>query len=251
MHLFTGSEALRNAGGHSSRPRADNAIYQLADVIKRLQAYRFPVMSNDWTIGNFKAESAVTPPPLGPAMARFAANPNDTEAAEILSQDPENVGKLRTTCVATMLKGGHADNALPQSASVIFNCRLFPGMHAREVEQKLAEIAGPGVEIRNPFKDVVESDASPLRPDVLAAVTKAVHTIRPGVPLVPEMAVYTTDGSYFRGAGIPTYGVSGLFMKQSDDFAHGLNERVSVSAFYDELAYWHTLLTEVGRSVKR
>jgi acetylornithine deacetylase/succinyl-diaminopimelate desuccinylase-like protein len=182
-------------------------------------------------------------------MARFAANPNDTQAAEILSQDPENVGKLRTTCVATMLKGGHADNALPQSASVIFNCRLFPGMHATEVQQKLAEVAGPGVEIRNPFKDVVESDASPLRPDVVAAVTKAVHTIRPGVPLVPEMAVYTTDGSYFRGAGIPTYGVSGLFMKQSDDFAHGLRTRRS-QCLHDELAYWHTLLT-VGRNVKR
>ena len=242
---------VRNAGGHSSRPRADNAIYDLADVIERLRAHRFPVMSNEWTLGNFRAEAAVTPPPVGPAMARFAANPADAEAAEILSQHPETVGKVRTTCVATLLAGGHADNALPQSASVTFNCRLFPGMHAAEVERALRKVAGDGVEVRLTSGSVNESDASPLRSDVLAAVTRAVHANHPGLQLVPEMAVYTTDGTYFRRAEIPTYGVGAVYLRPKDDFSHGLDERIQTDVFYQGLTHWHVLLTEIGRSVTR
>jgi acetylornithine deacetylase/succinyl-diaminopimelate desuccinylase-like protein len=241
---------VRNPGGHSSMPRADNAIYELADVVKRLQAVSFPVMSNDWTRGNFAAEAKVTPPPLGPAMARFAANPDDAEAAEILSASPEHVGKLRTTCVATLLRGGHAENALPQSATATFNCRLFPGMRADAVEQRLRQAAGPNVEVERVF-DLPESDASPLRADVLEAVTRAVHATHPGLPIVPEMAPYTTDGNFFRSAGIPTYGVSAVYLKPSDDLSHGLDERVPVDAFYDGLTHWHVLLTEVGRRVPR
>jgi acetylornithine deacetylase/succinyl-diaminopimelate desuccinylase-like protein len=239
---------VRNRGGHSSMPREDNAIYELADVIKRLQAVTFPVMSNDWTRGNFAAEAKVTSPPLGPAMARFAANPQDAEAAAILSRSPENVGKLRTTCVATLLRGGHAENALPQLATATFNCRLFPGMSADEVEQRLKQAAGPNVEVERVF-DLVESDASPLRDDVLDAVTRAVHATHPKLPVVPEMVPYTTDGNFFRSAGIPTYGVSAVYLKPSDELTHGLDERVPVDVFYSGLTHWHVLLTEVGRHV--
>jgi acetylornithine deacetylase/succinyl-diaminopimelate desuccinylase-like protein len=238
---------VRNPGGHSSRPRADNAIYQLADVIDRLRAHQFPVMSNDWTLGNFRAEAGVTPPPLGSAMAKFAADPADAEAARILSQYPETVGKLRTTCVATLLAGGHADNALPQSATVTFNCRLFPGMHAAEVERTLKQVAGDGVEVRQASGSVVESDASPLRSDVVAAVTRAVHATHPGLQLVPEMAPYTTDGSHFRRAGIPTYGVGAVYLRPKDDFSHGLDERLETDVFYQGLTHWYVLLREVGR----
>jgi acetylornithine deacetylase/succinyl-diaminopimelate desuccinylase-like protein len=239
---------VRNPGGHSSMPRAENAIYELADVIKRLQAVSFPVMSNDWTRGNFAAEEKVTSPPLGPAMARFAANPADAEAAALLSASPENVGKLRTTCVATLLRGGHAENALPQAATVTFNCRLFPGMSADAVQQRLEEAAGPNVEVERVF-DLPESDASPLRDDVLQAVTHAVRATHPKLPIVPEMAPYTTDGNFFRSAGIPTYGVSAVYLKPSDERSHGLDECVPVDVFYDGLTHWHVLLMEVGRHV--
>jgi acetylornithine deacetylase/succinyl-diaminopimelate desuccinylase-like protein len=239
---------VRNPGGHSSMPRAENAIYELADVIKRLQAVSFPVMSNDWTRGNFAAEAKVTSPPLGPAMARFAANPADAEAAALLSASPENVGKLRTTCVATLLRGGHAENALPQAATVTFNCRLFPGMSADAVQQRLEEAAGPNVEVERVF-DLPESDASPLRDDVLEAVTHAVRATHPKLPIVPEMAPYTTDGNFFRSAGIPTYGVSAVYLKPSDERSHGLDECVPVAVFYDGLTHWYVLLMEVGRHV--
>ena len=122
---------VRNPGGHSSAPRADNAIYELADALKALQAYRFPVKSNEWTLGSFKATGAVTPGPLGEAMTRFAANPQDEAAAADLAAVPTEVGKTRTTCIATMLSAGHASNALPQTATATVSCRIFPGTSAR------------------------------------------------------------------------------------------------------------------------
>lgn len=231
----------RNPGGHSSRPRADNAIYDLADALKAVQAYRFPVMWNDWTLGSLKAAAAVTPGALGEAMARFAANPRDEAAAAVLAADPNVVGRIRTTCVATMLKGGHADNALPQSATATVNCRIFPGHDLEEVRATLQRLGGGKVEVRTlgqPFT----SDASPVRADVMRAVTKAVHSVSPGVAIVPEMAAYATDGSVFRNAGIPTYGASSIFMKERDKFSHGLNERLPVAAFYAGLEHWYVLM---------
>jgi len=241
---------VRNRGGHSSMPRADNAIYELADVIKRLQAVTFPVMANDWTRGNLREEAKVNPPPLGPAMARFAADPNDAEAAAVIAASPENVGKLRTTCVATLLQGGHAENALPQSATVTVNCRLFPGMSPDDVQQRLTAAVGSDVEVQRGL-ELVESEASPLRPDVLEAVKHAVQASHGDLPVVPEMAPYTTDGNYFRAAGIPTYGVSAIYLKPSDERSHGLDERVPVDVFYAGLAHWYVLLKEVGSRAGR
>jgi acetylornithine deacetylase/succinyl-diaminopimelate desuccinylase-like protein len=234
-----------SAGGHSSQPRPDNAIYELADALEALKAYRFPVMWNDWTLGSFRESAKATPGPLGEAMARFAADPHDAAAADVLSANPQVVGKVRTTCVATMLKGGHAENALPQSATATVNCRVFPGVPLDDVQATLRRLAGDKVEVTlvgTPHP----SDPSPMRPDVVAAVTKAVHAGYPGVPIVPEMAAYATDGSVFRAAGIPTYGASSLFIKGSDEFSHGLNERISVASFYAGLEHWYVLATALA-----
>ena len=234
-----------NPGGHSSLPRKDNAIYELADALKKVQAYQFPVMWNDTTLASFKALGATTQGKVGDAMRAFAKDPHDAAAAAVLADEPSEVGKTRTTCVATLLRGGHADNALPQSATATINCRIFPGVAIDTVRKSLQDVVGPKVDIALVGK-AVSSDASPLRQDVLAAVTKAVHSIRPGVAVTPIQESGATDGLYFRAAGIPTYGVNGMFMKTSDAFAHGLNERVPVQGFYDDLAYWHVLLTTLA-----
>ena len=236
-----------NAGGHSSQPRPDNAIYDLADALKKLQAYAFPVQWNDWTIGSFQAAAPVTPGPIGEAMARFAANPGDPSAAAVLASEPTLIGRTRTTCVATMLRGGHADNALPQSATAVVNCRIFPGTAPEDVKATLQQVVGDKVEVAilgHPHS----SGPSPVRKDVMDAVAKAVHQGYPGVKLVPDMAPYATDGSVYRGAGIPTYGVSSTFVKASDEFSHGLNERIPVDAFYKGLDYWDVIIhTLAGR----
>jgi acetylornithine deacetylase/succinyl-diaminopimelate desuccinylase-like protein len=236
---------VRNPGGHSSAPRADNAIYELADVLKTLQSYRFPVMTNDWTLGSFKAVGARTPGALGEAMTRFAANPKDEAAADMISTSPYDVGKTRTTCVATMLRGGHATNALAQTATATVNCRIFPGTPVSDVQSTLQKLAGDKVEVRL-LDHTMPADASPLRKDVIAAVTKALQAIHPGVPVIPGMVPWATDGSVFRAAGIPTYGVGASFIRPDDNFAHGLNERIPVQSFYDELTYWHVLLKELA-----
>lgn len=235
----------RNAGGHSSQPRADNAIYDLADAVKAVQRLTFPIQWSDWTISDLKASGAVTPGPLGAALRRFAAKPGDRAAAREIERSPAFVGKIRTTCVATQIEGGHAENALPQSAVATINCRIFPGTSATTVQQALQAAVGPRVEIAMRYTPLV-SDASPLRPDVMAAVEKALNASTPGATIVPTMAVYMTDGAVFRRGGIPTYGVDSTFIKRSDEFRHGLNERIQVSAFYAGLPYWDTLIRAIA-----
>lgn len=230
-----------NPGGHSSMPRADNAIYELADALKSVQRLAFPVQWNEWTRGDFKAAGAVTPGPLGEAMTRFAADPHDEDAVVEISKNPAFVGRLRTTCVATRLAGGHADNALPQSATATVNCRIFPGMSADAVRSTLQQAVGQDVEVTQ-AEEATLSDASPLRADVMAAVTRAVEAADPGARVVPTQASYATDGAVYRSAGIPTYGCGGVFIKDSEEFAHGLNERIRVDAFYDALTYWSVLI---------
>jgi acetylornithine deacetylase/succinyl-diaminopimelate desuccinylase-like protein len=232
---------VRNPGGHSSEPRVENAIYDLASALKALQAYRFPVQWNEWTLGSFKASGAVTPGTLGAAMTRFASNPRDLEAAEVLAVEPSYVGRTRTTCVATMLMGGHAENALPQTATATVNCRIFPGTGTGDVQAELQRVVGGKVEVHMAGR-AFDSVASPMRDDVLRAVTSAVHASYPAIPIVPDQASYYTDGGVLRAAGIPTYGVSGMFLKDSDNFAHGLDERMSVRAFDSGLTHWYELI---------
>ncbi|MEP6885397.1 MAG: M20/M25/M40 family metallo-hydrolase [Gammaproteobacteria bacterium] len=230
-----------NQGGHSSQPRPDNAIYELADALKAVQAHQFPVKWNEWTIGDFKAASHVTEGPIGKAMAQFAADPGNAAAAAEISKNPAYIGRVRTTCVATMLTGGHAENALPQSATATINCRIFPGTSAADVQKTLQELVGPKVEVKQGY-DALVSDASPMRADVMKAVEKAVAASDPGTPVVPNQASYATDGAVYRNAGIPTYGVGGVFIMDSEAFAHGLNERIRVKEFYKGLTYWDVLI---------
>jgi acetylornithine deacetylase/succinyl-diaminopimelate desuccinylase-like protein len=202
-------------------------------------------MWNETTLAAFKAAGAVTPGPLGAAMLRFAADPTDQAAADTLAKVPTEVGRTRTTCIPTLLRGGHADNALPQSATATINCRIFPGVAVATVQAALQEAAGPEIEIAV-IGSPTASDPSPLRTDVMAAVTKAVHVRHPGVPVVPVQESGATDGLHFRAAGIPTYGVGAMFIKDSDAFAHGLDERVPVQGFYDGLEHWHVLLKAIA-----
>jgi carboxypeptidase PM20D1 len=237
---------LRNPGGHSSRPRADNAIYELATVLKNIENYRFPSRVNDTTRDYFDKLSTLVPGTLGDAMAAFAADKDDEEARAILEADPAQIGITRTTCIATMLRAGHAENALPQSATATINCRIFPGVEVAEVRERLVEVAGnPELEIRV-LDDPAASPVSPLREDVTGTVTDAVRAHYGDVPVISYMAAYGTDGTHTRLAGMPTYGVSGLFMREEDMFAHGLNERIPVRSFYTALDYWYQVLTTLG-----
>ena len=239
----------RNAGGHSSQPREDNAIYDLADALTRIRDYHFPVMTNETTLASLKSAGDRTPGELGAALKAFAANPADTAAANVIAKNPGYVGTTRTTCVATMLQGGHAQNALPQSAMANINCRIFPGVKPEDVRKTLREVAGGKVDVTLP-EPVISSDASPLRKDLLDAVTRAVQKIHPGVPVVPTQISGATDGLVLRAAGIPTYGVDWNFLRPKDDFSHGLNERMPVDAFYDSLRYWHSLMIDLGKRAK-
>jgi acetylornithine deacetylase/succinyl-diaminopimelate desuccinylase-like protein len=213
--------------------------------LKAVQATRFPVMWNETTLAWFRITGARTAGPVGDAMRRFAADPKDAGAAAVLGDSPAEVGATRTTCIPTLLRGGHADNALPQSATATVNCRIFPGVKVEDVRDQLQKAAGPGVTVAVVGKPE-PSDASPLRPDVLAAVEKAVHARHPGVPVAPYQESGGTDGRLFRAAGIPTYGVGETFIKDSDQFAHGLNERIPVASFYDGLEHWAVLVKELA-----
>jgi acetylornithine deacetylase/succinyl-diaminopimelate desuccinylase-like protein len=231
----------RNPGGHSSLPRADNAIFDLVDAIGRVRRFEFPVMWNDTTIASFRAIATEVGGVDGAAMLRFAQNPGDEAAASTLSKNPLYVGQVRTTCVPTLLAGGHAPNALPQTATANVNCRIFPGTGPAAVQAELQRIVGQAIEVA-PVGEVRFSDASPLRADVVAAVTAAVHARYPGIPVTPAMIAGATDGLFFRAAGIPTYGVSEQFIREEDHFAHGLNERNPVASFYAGLNHWRMLI---------
>lgn len=239
---------VTDPGGHSSRPTPTNAIYRLAKAIDKLEAYQWPTMSNDITRASLAASAKNTPGPIGQALAKFAADPTDKAAIAAIRADPAWSPALHTTCVATMLSGGHAANALPQRAELTVNCRIFPGTSSTSVKATLAEIVGdPSVVVTRLDDGSIDSPASPLRADVVAAVTKAVHVRFPGLAIVPSQASGATDSMYFRAAGVPSYGVSGLFMKDSDEFSHGLNERAPISAIDGDLAHYDSILRDLAK----
>jgi len=233
---------VRNPGGHSSRPRPDNAIYDLADAIKRIQAHRFPVRYSDMTLEYFRETGKLLGGEVGAAMLRFAENPEDTAASDRLAIESSYVGSTRTTCVVTMLRAGHAENALPQSATATVNCRIFPGVAAAEVERVLrGVVANDAIEFAL-LEEPTESPISELREDVVDAVAEAVNGRYPRVKLIAYMESGGTDGMHFRRAGIPTWGASGIFMDPDEMYAHGLNERVPIKAFYDALDHWSIII---------
>lgn len=239
---------VTNPGGHSSRPTQPNAIVQLSQALDRIGKYEFPPMHNELTLAYFRESLPKLSGPTATAIKSYLANPEDPQAIATLSADPSYVGQLRTTCVATQIEGGHAPNALPQKAVANINCRIFPGVKVADVQKTLAKVAAdPAIAVTLPGSGSVASDASPLRKDVMDAVTKAVHARFPGLSIVPSMSAGATDSMHFRALGVPSYGVSGLFMKDSDEFSHGLNERVPVAAIDGALAHWDSLLKSLAR----
>ncbi len=239
MYTFT----VRNRGGHSSKPRADNAIYKLAHAIGRLEAYRFTPMLNDTTRAYFGVREKGEKGPLGDAMRAWLANPNDGKAADLIEADEGEVGLTRTRCVATRLEGGHADNALPQLARASVNCRIMPGVEPAAIRDELEKLVDdPEVKVER-TDDQKMSLASPLRPDVVAAYEAAVRARHPGAPVMPDMSTGASDARPFRVAGIPVYGVDGSWGVIPDDLrAHGRDERLPVKALYDDVDHWTDML---------
>jgi acetylornithine deacetylase/succinyl-diaminopimelate desuccinylase-like protein len=235
-----------NPGGHSSRPRPDNAIYDLAEAIQKIRAYHFPVRWSEMTLDYFAETGTQIGGELGEAMLRFSKNPEDKAASDRLEVESSYVGSTRTTCVVTMLKAGHAENALPQSATATVNCRVFPGDPVVEVERQLKQVIGNDAIVFENIYPPTESPVSELREDVRAAVSESVQARYPGIRMLAFMESGGTDGMHFRRAGIPTWGVSGIFMNPDEMLAHGLNERVPIKAFYDALDHWTIMIRELA-----
>ena len=241
---------VTNPGGHSSQPRPENAIVQLSAALGRIGAYRFKPEISPLTKAYFQQAAAFeSDPKLAAAMREFAANPADSGAIAALSASPAYVGKIGTTCVPTMVNGGHAENALPQRATANINCRIFPGHSRAEIMAELTRVVdSPVVKISDATGgDSVESPASPMRPDFVNAVTKAIRKAYPGVPIVPAQASGASDSMWFRALGVPSYGASPSMIKDSDEFAHGLNERVPLSNIRPGITYYLSLFTELSK----
>lgn len=238
---------VTNPGGHSSRPRSDNAIYELADAVARISEHTFPVQATALTRSYFAALGQSVPGELGAAMRTFSANPEDAHAIATLQANPETVGTLGTTCVATMLRGGHAENALPQSATATVNCRIFPGVGAAATEATLKQVIGNENVTFNLITDVTESPESQLRDDVRAALATSLQT-RFGreIPIIPYMESGGTDGMHYRMLGYDTVAISGAGSRPQDMFAHGLNERMHVDAFLNGLDHWYIMFKELA-----
>jgi acetylornithine deacetylase/succinyl-diaminopimelate desuccinylase-like protein len=237
-----------NRGGHSSRPRPDNAIYDLAGALKRLEAHRFQPMMTEVTRAYFTARAKQEGnSPLGNAMRAWVANPDDGKAADFIEASELETGQTRTRCVATMLDGGHAENALPQRAEATVNCRIMPGVPVASVIKELGEVAGPQIRIE-PVKKAVESPPSPLREDVVSAYTRSVRKLYgPGIDIVPHMSTGATDGLYFRAAGIPVYGAEASWgLSPDDERAHGLDERIPTRSIYNNVVHWEYMLRELA-----
>ena len=233
---------VKNSGGHSSLPRKDNAIYRLADGLARLGHYDFPVKLNETTRLWFERSATTESPQTAADMRALAAGRADAAAIGRLSANPLYNAQMRTTCVATMLEGGHATNALPQTARATVNCRVLPGEPLAEVAETLRKVlADDQIALTETWAHVA-SDASPLRPDLVQAIEKLTAEFWPGTPVIPSMSTGATDGSFLRNAGIPTYGHSGLAGDVDDVRAHGRDERVGVKAFDDGLEYLYRLV---------
>jgi acetylornithine deacetylase/succinyl-diaminopimelate desuccinylase-like protein len=238
---------ITDAGGHSSAPTPGNPIHRLSKILDGIARHKFAPMSNELTRASLAYTARKVGGKLAAAMKRYVANPKDLAAAEIISSDPEFVGQVRTTCIATMVNGGHALNALPQRATANINCRIFPGVSIEAVRKELSRVGADKSAKFTVLDDAVASDASPLRADVMQAVSKAVKQRYPGLEVTPSMSAGATDGAIFRAAGIPVYGVSSLFQKSEDRFAHGLNERIPVAEIAPALAHYRTIITDLSK----
>lgn len=236
-----------NRGGHSSAPRPDNAIFDLADAIKAVQAHRFPVSFNEITRGMAENLAAAQGGEFGDAIRTLMDDPTDEAARDVVESSPVGAHFLYTTCVPTMLRAGEAANALPQRATATVNCRILPGTTVADVRAVLAQAIGnPDIEITLEGKPL-ESPISPVRPELFASIRKAVDAIYPGAPVEPSMSSGGTDGREFRSAGIPTYGAGAIALVNPDDLrAHGIDERLPLETFYRQIVFWDVLLKDLA-----
>lgn len=236
-----------NPGGHSSAPRHENAIYELAAALTRIGNYQFTPQLNAITKAYFIAAADRADPKIGAAMRAFAANPADRQAIATLSADPAYIGKIGTTCVATMANAGHALNALPQRATANINCRIFPGTSFKQVQDELLRVAGdPKMQIQFVDAGTTASPPSPMRDDVTNAVKEGLASSYSNVPIIPGMGSGASDSMWFRVRGVPSYGVAPIFLKDSDDFSHGLNERTPLANIAPGVAYWKVLIRRLS-----
>jgi acetylornithine deacetylase/succinyl-diaminopimelate desuccinylase-like protein len=232
-----------NPGGHSSRPVKNNAIYHLAAGLTRLSDYEFPVQMNDTTRSYFSRMSTIVGGETGADMKTLVNDPTDVKAAAALSQDPRLNAMLRTTCVATLMEAGHASNALPQRARANVNCRIFPGVAVEAVRQTLITIvADPQISVTTiePSDPLVRPP--PLTAEIMKPIEQVTHQIYPGIEVVPVLQAAGTDAIYLAEAGIPTYGVSGMFVDPDLGNIHGLNERIRVRSLYDGRDFLYALV---------
>ncbi|HXX44398.1 MAG TPA: M20/M25/M40 family metallo-hydrolase [Candidatus Acidoferrales bacterium] len=243
---------VKNPGGHSSLPTRDNAIYHLADGLARLERYQFPFELNEVTRAYFRQMAATQSAETAQDMLAILQSPPDQPAISRLDDVPKYHATMRTTCVATRLDAGHANNALPQTARAVVNCRILPGHTREEIRRKLVEIfADPQIAVRyidpvGQILDAAPSEPPPpkvtLRPDVMVPLTKVSSEMWPGAPVIPTMATGASDGILTEAAGMPTYGISGVAIDFDDVRYHGRDERVRVQSFYDGLEFYYRFL---------
>jgi acetylornithine deacetylase/succinyl-diaminopimelate desuccinylase-like protein len=233
---------VKNAGGHSSVPSQDNAIYHLAGGLTRLSQFDFPMKLNETTSTWLEEASGLEDAQMRADMLSAASPHPDAAAVARLSAKPVYNAQLRTTCVATLLEGGHADNALPQRAQATVNCRVLPGESIDEVRKTLVRVVNDDQVSVTPTWIAAQSPPSPLRPEILDAIKQVTQEMWPGVPVIPTMSTGATDGSFLRSVGIPTYGTSGLAGDIDDVRSHGKDERVAVKSFYDGQEYLYRLV---------
>lgn len=232
-----------NAGGHSSRPVADNAIYHLVRAVDKVSHYEFPVQMDDANRAFFTGMSRVVSGEAGAAMLAVVKNPENSAAVAVLDKDADWHAMLRTTCVATMLSAGHATNALPQRARANINCRIFPGVSREVILTQLEKIVDDTSvvvtipEVRGPV-----ANPSPLTPQILKPIEQLAHEMWPGVPLIPTLEPGASDAQFLNPAGIPTYGITGIFVDPDGGHIHGLNERVRVQSVYEGRTFLYRLV---------
>jgi acetylornithine deacetylase/succinyl-diaminopimelate desuccinylase-like protein len=235
---------VTNKGGHSSLPTPDNAIVRLADAVGRIGRYQFPVRLTQTTRAFFARSAGLESGQMASDMTAIARSETDSGAAARLSTSPFYNAQLRTTCVPTMIEGGHAPNALPQRARATVNCRILPGTSSADVQATLTRVIGDSLVRLTPVEEprATNSAESPLTPEITNLVEGVTRRLWPSVPVVPQMETGATDGAFLRAAGIPTYGVSGVFLDMDDVRAHGRDERIIVSSFYDGVEYIYQLV---------
>ncbi len=237
---------VTNPGGHSSLPTSENAIYELAAGLTRLQHYQFPFELNEVTRTYFAREAEILGGQTGADMKAILQDPPDPAALARLSEIPYYNARMRTTCVATRLEGGHANNALPGMARANVNCRIMPGHSPDEIQAALVQVIdNPKIVVTHATglaSSGIPNPPSPLRPDLMSALQKVSNEMWPGVPIVPVMDAGASDGAISRAAGLPTYGLPGLFMDVDDDRSHGRDERIRVASFYDGVDFYYRLI---------